>query len=264
MSTSTPAVPTPPGLTVLCVGNGDAFSRSRYSTSLVLEAEGHRLLIDCPHPIRKMLAEADPRLDLGDLDGLLLTHLHGDHASGVEGWAFAHHFGLQRRGVLLAHPEVAEPLWPAHLQVTMRDLLGADGPRPPMTFADYFDWRPLGEAQPTRFGPFEIEVRRTYHHIPTFAFRVRAGGATVGYSADTGWDPALFEWLCAADAVVHETNLGPAHTPFATLCALPPAQRDKLRLVAWPDGLDVHAGPIPALAPGQRLAVTAAGWAPAA
>ena len=241
---------------VLCLGNGDAFSRDRYSTSFVVEAEGARLLVDCPHPIRKMLAEADPALDLGHLDALLLTHLHGDHASGVEGWAFAHHFGLGRRGVLLAHPEVAGPLWGQHLQVTMQDLLGADGAKPPMTFADYFDLRPLDEAAPVTVGPFTVQVRRTRHHIPTFAFRVHAAGVTLGYSADTAWDPALFAWLSeGADLVIHETNLGPAHTPYAALLALPAAAQARMRVVAWPDGLDVFSGPIRPLVPGERVPV---------
>lgn len=236
---------------ILTLGNGDAFSRDRYSTAFVIEAEGARLLVDCPHPIRKMLTEADPALDLGDLDGLLLTHLHGDHASGVEGFAFAHHFGLNRPVQLLAHPTVAEPLWSRHLEVTMRDLIG----RPPMTFADYFTHHALDPAEPLVFGPFTIEVRATHHHIPTWAFRVSAGGRTLGYSADTAFVPELFDWLCEADLVVHETNLGPAHTPFETLAALPSATHRKLRLVAWPDGFDPEAGPIEPLRVGTRISV---------
>ena len=74
----------------------------------------------------------------------------------------------------------------------------------------------------------------TIHHIPTTAFRISAGGRTLGYSADTAWDPSLIEWLGAADLVFHETNHG-VHTPYEKLAALPAATRAKMRLIHYPD-----------------------------
>jgi ribonuclease BN (tRNA processing enzyme) len=243
-------------LTLLTLGTGDAFSKDRYSTALLVEYGQRRLLIDSPHPIRKMLCEADPGLDVGHVDGLVLTHLHGDHASGVEGLAFAFHFGLRRRLPLLAHAGVAGPLWPTKLESSMAILLGPDrSPQPPKGFADYFDHVELTEGAPVSFGPFTVEVHPTVHHIPTWAVRISAGGATLAYSADTAFDQGLFDWLCAADLVVHETNLGPAHTPYATLCALPEPVRAKMRLVAWPDGLRPEGGPVAPLRVGERIAV---------
>ena len=74
---------------VTALGTGDAFSADRYSSCLLVEAGDTRLLVDCPHPIRKILKESTRgRVDVGDIDGLILTHLHADHASGVEGFAW--------------------------------------------------------------------------------------------------------------------------------------------------------------------------------
>ena len=39
----------------ICLGCGDAFSALYYSSCLAIEAGGRTLLIDCPHPIRKIL-----------------------------------------------------------------------------------------------------------------------------------------------------------------------------------------------------------------
>lgn len=257
-------------LSLLTLGNGDAFSRDRYSTALLLEHTAvppageastgkprtTRLLIDSPHPIRKMLAEADPSLDIHVIDALILTHLHGDHASGVEGLAFAFHFGLRRKLPLLAHPDVAGPLWPTKLESSMDTLLQADGtPGPKLTFEDYFEHTPLSTEHVVDFGPFRIEVRLTRHHIPTYAFRVFTDQGSFGYSADTAWDSDLYHWLAECDLVVHETNLGPAHTPYADLCALPENLRLKTRLVAWHDGLKVEGGPIAPLHPGERFVI---------
>src|SRR5512141_155664 len=90
-----------PGLELLPIGVGDAFSVKHFSTSLALRAEGHWLLVDCPHPLRKMLREASIvaglTLDVADLDAVVVTHLHADHASGLEGYGFYSRFVLGRR-----------------------------------------------------------------------------------------------------------------------------------------------------------------------
>src|SRR5262245_5309457 len=75
---------------VVVLGVGDAFSARYYSTALaVLADDGRWLLIDCPHPIHKVLAEASAssgvELPLDRLVGVALTHTHSDHASGLEG-----------------------------------------------------------------------------------------------------------------------------------------------------------------------------------
>lgn len=244
---------------LICLGCGDAHSARWYSSCLALEAEGTRLLIDCPHPIRKILREssraAGEALDVGDFAAVVQTHLHADHASGLEGWGFFWHFALKRPAILLAHPEVLGPLWDRHLGASMGALLrDPAGPPIAMAFTDYFDARPLSEAAPTTFGPFAIECRRTIHHIPTFALRIRAAGRCLGYSADTAFDPDLIAWLSAADLLVHETNIG-IHTPYAKLAALPAELRRKMRLIHYPDDFDGAGSGIEPLAQGQAIEV---------
>src|SRR5437660_10987392 len=98
------------GLRLVPLGVGDAFSALYYSSCLAPEAEGSWLLIDCPHPIRKILREsglaAGLGLDVGQFGALVLTHLHADHSSGLEGLAFFSRFVLGRRMPLLSHPDV--------------------------------------------------------------------------------------------------------------------------------------------------------------
>ncbi len=248
-------------MTFLCtaLGVGDAFSARWYSTCLLLEAAGTRLLIDCPHPIRKVLAESGAGVDLPAVDGLLLTHLHGDHCSGVEGMAFFNHFVLRRRVELLGHPDVLERLWPDCLAAGMDRLLRAPGAAPePLHFADFFTVTALRLDRAVRFGPFSIEARKTVHHVPTTALRVAVdtpeGRRTLGYSADTAFDPELIEWLDEADVVLHETNLG-VHTPYERLAALPPRVRSKMRLVHYPDSFDVDGSAIRCLRQGEQLVV---------
>ncbi len=256
-----------PGPRYLPLGVGDAFTARYYSCSVALEAPAQAvaaagldpagprwLLIDCPHPIRKMMAEAsgaaDVSLDVGDLQGVVVTHLHADHSSGLEGLGYFAHFVLRRRLPLLAHPDVLARLWDGHLAAGMEQLLPAVGaPFRSMTLEDYFDPRPLDPAGAVRLGPFEVACRTTIHHIPTTALRVTVAGRTLGHSADTAFDPGLIAWLTEADVALHETNHG-VHTPYADLAALPAPVRAKLRLIHYPDEFDLAASAIEPLRQG--------------
>jgi ribonuclease BN (tRNA processing enzyme) len=177
------------------------------------------LLVDCPHPIRKILHEAGSSagedLDVGSFAGVVLTHLHADHASGLEGWGYFSRLALGRRAVLLTHAEAARAL-----DAAMRLMAPPGAGTSPSRLDDLFEVQLLSDEAPTRFGPFAIECRPTIHSIPTRALRIRAGGRCLGLSADTGFDPGLIDWLAEADLIVHETNHGP-HTPYPKLAALP-------------------------------------------
>ncbi len=248
-------------LRILPLGVGDAFSALHYGFSIAVGAGDAWILVDCPHPLRKMLREASERagleLDIGSFEALVLTHLHADHSSGVESFAYFTHFALGRPTRLVAHDDVVADLWDGHLRAGMKQLI--TGPPPveptPYGFDDYFEHVPLREDATVEVGPFRIACRRTIHHIPTTALRIEAAGRSVGISADTAFDEDLIAWLGEADLVVHETNHGPAHTPYERLAALPAALRAKMRLVHYPDELDLDASAIAPLREGELVVV---------
>jgi ribonuclease BN (tRNA processing enzyme) len=245
------------GLHLLPLGVGDAFSATHYSTCLALCAEGRWLLIDCPHPIRKMMREASMRsgvaLDVDQIEAVALTHLHADHASGLEGFGFFSYFVLGRRARIAAHPEVARRLWDGHLAAGMERLaLGQSSA--PKSFGDYFELLPLAETGTASVGPFQIECRLTRHHIPTTAFRIHGSGRRLACSADTEFDPELIAWLAEADLVIHEAGPG-IHTPIERLAELPAAVRAKIRLAHFPDSLDFTKVGIEPLEQGHWYAV---------
>ena len=241
------------------LGVGDAFSALYYSSCLLVESGGTRLLIDCPHPIRKMLAEAGAAtgqdLDLDGVDAVVLTHLHADHASGLEGYGYFSHFVLKKRAKLLVHPAVAARLWDGHLAAGMECLMSAhDHQVNARGLADYFELVPLSEERTVTIGAFEVACRRTVHHVPTTALTLSAGGRSLGYSADTCFDPELIAWLSKADLMVHETNYG-VHTPYESLAALPAEVRARMRLIHYPDQFDHTGTHIESLRQGRSYAV---------
>jgi len=248
------------GLRLLCLGIGDAFSARHYSTCFALEAEGRWLLVDCPHPIRKIMCEgaltAGVALEVGQLDAVLLTHLHGDHVSGLEVLGYYFRYVLNRRLTVYTHADVARLLWSGVLTGSMAWVIEAAGAAPtPRRFEDFFDLRLLEEHQPVGVGPFRITCRRTIHSVPSIALKIGADGRTLGYSADTQFDPKLLAWLADADVIIHEANSGFMHTSVADLMTADPAILAKLRIIHCSDQYDAAQSPLPMMRQGTLIAI---------
>ena len=246
------------------LGVGEAFTARHYTTCLALGVGDDWMLIDCSHPVRKMLREGSTAAGIPlDLDRI--------HARGRE--PPARRPLLRPRGFRLLFVLRARPPRPAaHAPRGLRPRLGraarrGDGIRcrssPARTpvrrrLADYFDLVDLDFASPIACGPFSIECRRTIHCVPTTAFKIHAGGRTLGFSADTAFDPTLIDWLAAADLIVHEATTmdhSGVHTPYAKLAALPAELRAKMRLTHLPDDFDAGSSVIEPLRQGQCYAV---------
>ena len=231
------------GLRMVALGVGDAFSALYYSTALALVVEdGRWLLVDCPHPIRKVLREASLTsqvdLKISDLAGVALTHLHADHVSGLEGLGFYNRFELQRPDPipLLAGPLVAE-------QVQKRPE------------ADCFSITSLADRKTGQAGPFRVQARQVKHgNMQAYAFRIDAAGRTLGHSGDTVFDPELVRWLSPADSIVHEAGARSKgdtfHTCYEDLLSLPADTRAKMRLAHYSDSFDIFATSIEPLRQG--------------
>lgn len=243
-------------LAVRVVGVGDAFTSRYHNACLLVEGGATRVLVDAPPALGRALADLGKHgapLGLGDVEHVLITHLHGDHCGGLEQLLFFQRFVTGTRVKLHAIPEVLADLWETRLRGGMEVLMNQAGEKRTLTLADYAEVCPLGPGE-TPIGDLTVQWRPTIHHIPTSALRFQRGGAKLGYSADTSFDPALIDWLSEADLFFHETNHG-IHTPLASLVALPAEIRARMRLIHYPDFHDVESSPIPCAREGERIAL---------
>lgn len=241
---------------VLVLGVGDTFSERYHSTSLLLMCDGFSLAIDCPDMYRGVLKDASRvsgrSIELSGVNDILITHVHGDHMNGLEGVAFYKHFVEQKKLNLITSNEVRANIWDERLKASM-GVLWNGASFVSKAFDDYFDFRPLNWEGPIAIGPFEVRSKKTKHHVPTSALLVTAKGRTLGYSADTAFDPELIDFLSPADLIIHETNFGPAHTRYDALAQLPVTLRNKMKLIHYSDLFDTEESGIKCASQGEIL-----------
>lgn len=224
-------------------GVGDAFSEISYNTSFIVESQGYRLLIECPHPLFKILAEYKiqkpewPSID--EINSVYISHLHGDHMNGLEGFGFYKGF-VKKEQIELYIPNYYEyKLWHDRLGCAMSNGLNVFG-EPTISFDEnsFFNKHILYEDIFKIVGPFQIKIRQTVHHIPSFAIYISDGKKSVSFSSDTKFDMNLIKWLNVADLIIHESNYGPGHTNWNELNYLNPEIKKKMILIHLPDNFD--------------------------
>jgi len=243
---------------VLIVGVSDAFTRRGFGSSCVIRGQHGHVLIDCPDLIHRALHEASTaagwELDVGDIDDIIITHLHGDHVNGLESFGFHRRF-LQRKDARAVTPRlhvtqpVADRLW-ERLGPAMGARISEERNA---QLWDFFDVRVISPDTPARIGGMEVRCRFTHHPVPTIGLLVSMAGRTLGWSGDTSFEQAHIDWLSKAHVIVHESNHGPAHTAIECLNTLPTPIRDKMRLIHLPDDFDPSSSPIRMLKAGELL-----------
>lgn len=204
------------------IGSGDAFgSGGRFNTCFLVRGRERRFLIDCG--ATSLIALKRAAVDLDALDGVVLSHLHGDHFGGLPLLLLdAQLMSKRRRPIFIWGPEGLEARLAA-----LREALFPGSSTAALKFAI--------ETATHRAG-----VRHANHGIavtpypavhsagsPCFALRVECDGKTVAYSGDTAWTDALIEAGRGADLFVCECSSFerdlPGHLSWRTLAAKLPS-----------------------------------------
>lgn len=168
-------------------GNG------RACASYLLSAGDRHLLLDCGNgSVANLLDAVDP----GDLDGVIISHLHPDHFVDLYGLHYALRF----------HPDGAKTV----------DVYAPEGARELMTglligdSSDSFDRHlPVHVAaagDTLEIGPFGIELFAANHPIETLASRVTVDGRVIAYSGDSGTSEEVVACAERADLFICDST----------------------------------------------------------
>lgn len=249
---------------VLITGVGDAFTRTSFGSSALIRHDDGFMLLDCPDPIHRVIAEAIGKAgwqrdvpDASVINDVLLTHLHGDHCNGLESFGFWRRHRAVQHGTALprlhtTHP-VLDRLWP-RLAPAMDGAGGGREPGDPTrTLEEYYAPAEITPDRPNHLAGLTVRCRFTGHPVPTVGLLISDGRWTLGWSGDTPFEQAHIDWLSEADIIVHECNRGTPHTSLEELSGLPDALRRRIRLIHLPDDADLSGTDLTAVTPGDIL-----------
>jgi ribonuclease BN (tRNA processing enzyme) len=186
-------------LTIL--GSGDAFgSGGRFNTCFRVESAKAAILIDCG--ASSLVALKAHGIDPNHLDGVIISHLHGDHFGGLPFLLMdAQHMSGRQRPLLIAGPPGTRARLDAALEVLF----------PRSTSTKWrFSWEVI-EIQPGRGSDIlghRVVTAEVLHHsgAPSTAVRFSAGNATLAYSGDTEWTDALLPIADGAQLLIVECS----------------------------------------------------------
>lgn len=226
-------------LTLQMIGTGNAFAKKYFNNNALLRAGEFTLLIDCGITAPMALHQLNVRLD--DIDALLITHLHADHAGGLEELAFRMRFVHRRRPLLYIAETLVEPLWENCLKAGMED-------EECRSLDHYFQVVGMREGEPYRLADrLEIELMRT-EHIPGKLSYGLLINRSVYYSGDSLLDRGRLESLVRRHGVrliFHDCQLkGPpsVHATLDQLLELPEDLQSRIRLMHYDDEKDQYVG----------------------
>jgi ribonuclease BN (tRNA processing enzyme) len=183
------------------LGSGDAFgSGGRFQTCLHLSGAGGAVLIDCG--ASSLIAMKRDGVDPGEVDAVLLSHLHGDHFGGVPFLVLDAQFARRVRPLVIAGPPGVQRRVEAAMEVLFPGSTAVQ-----RKFAVQFV--ELAERRPAHVGPAAVTAFPVVHAsgAPPYALRVEYGGKTIAYSGDTEWTDSLVEAARGADLFVCEAYM---------------------------------------------------------
>ncbi|MBI1201179.1 MAG: MBL fold metallo-hydrolase [Rhodopseudomonas sp.] len=179
-------------------GSGDAFgSGGRMNTCFHLQTAKATLLVDCGASALPAL-KALP-VDPNDIDGVVLSHLHGDHCGGLPFLILDARFSRREKPLLIAGPPGTRD--------RLHTLMEACFPKSTGT-PWKFDWRvdEIAVGVPTSVLGHDLVTAEVIHAsgAPSTALRLSDGEKVFAYSGDTEWTDALLPIARDADLFVCE------------------------------------------------------------
>jgi len=126
---------------VTFLGVGSAFSRKNANSNILIESGTIKLLIDCSLSCPRSIENYE--LLLKDITHIFITHLHGDHISGLEEVAFMTRLVYKQKPIILSTNSLLDRLWNCSLRGGLEYIEQTPGDEIPHTLSDFFTLEPV-------------------------------------------------------------------------------------------------------------------------
>ncbi len=232
---------------LIFLGSGSAFtvnSGNYHSNMLLVDDSDCKLLIDCGSDVRLSLAELG--MNYKDIHDVYVSHLHADHAGGLEWLGFTTYFDPScHRPNLYIHHSLQVPLWDKVLSGGMTSIQGSIA-----DLSTYFKVHLINDNEPFKWNKLSLQTVQTVHVmngfkiLPSYGLIFTANGTKVFITTDTQFAPTqicdFYEWadLIFQDCETTKIASG-VHASYSELLSLSPEIRNKMWLYHY------NPGPLP-------------------
>lgn len=193
-----------PKIRVWLLGTGGPeLSPHRQGAATLIEAGGHRLLIDAGRGVLQRLYEC--RLDIGSVHRVFLTHLHSDHIEGLPGLWMTGWFVAGRTRSLQVHgPRGTQAMVDGMKLMYGHDLACRGGPSAKSS-VEQIEVSEFDEGVVYAAGTVKVTAFAVEHcdGNPAVGFRVDCEGSSVVISGDTIYTDALVRHARGCDVLIH-------------------------------------------------------------
>jgi phosphoribosyl 1,2-cyclic phosphodiesterase len=210
------------------LGVGNYHSEFHSTVSFVVQAGSRLILVEAPGELRRKLQEyrelvgmahddqrEAPLLDTlkaENINDLVVTHVHGDHAAGLELIAWYKMFKQEPRILEDDGRPSGRNVWP-RLYGTNDVLCDLERSLEPslangtgLCFNDFFSPVVVEPGTPANIGEIVLEVMPNHHGVAGFALRLGYRGKRLSYSGDTRFDAELAHFLSEAEVMIHDCD----------------------------------------------------------
>lgn len=232
---------------LIFLGSGAAFTvgANNFHSNMILEddSNGHnsRLLVDCGSDVRFSLHELG--LTYRDIEAVYISHLHADHAGGLEWLSLSSKFDQAcSKPTLYVNEKTVHDLWSTVLAGGLSTLHGVIA-----DLSTYFNVCPIKENGSFSWRAHEFKVIQTVHImsgfalVPSYGLLFKADGITVFLTTDTQFSlPQLMNFYQTADFIFHDcetsANHSGVHAHYNELTSLPNEIKQKMWLYHYNPG----------------------------
>ena len=195
-------------MTLTCLGTSDAFgSAGRHCAGYLVETGAGQFLVDAGPSVLSALKSVGRSTE--PIDGVLLSHLHGDHFGGVPFLLLEYTYERPRTRPLV----VVGPPGTEERVFELYRALYADAGREPLRFP--VEFVELSDHDAHEIGDLRVESFAVPHVRTGLALGLRLSAASrvLVYSGDTSWTATLLEESRGADLFLCECSTFATQVP---------------------------------------------------
>lgn len=225
------------------LGSGSAFvnAHENYQSNILIknsETDDKYLLFDCGMTINEAIELSDIKLD--DIDSIYISHLHADHAGGIEYVAFKTYFSTfpfgKNKPTLIGHTDILKDGWNKTWSGGLESIQGQQN-----TLETYFNIVSHQDNEIFKFQGIEMHPIQTVHVVdnknivPSYGLMFDSQKNTVFISGDSQMAPNQMQTFYDKSTLIfHDCEFaeypGSVHAQFHELSRLSAGTKAKMWL----------------------------------